>query len=126
MKENTRAFLNDLPANNVLLYGDRGTGKSSSIKALIPEYAAQGLRLVEISKTDFVQMPEIMAILSKYGRKFILILDDLSFERFEIEYKQLKSYMDGALEQKPSNVLIYATSNRRNIINETWEEQHLL
>ena len=123
LRENTQAFLNNLPANNILLYGDRGTGKSSSIKALVPEYATQGLRLVEISKSDFGQIPEIMGTLSQYGRKFILILDDLSFERFEIEYKQLKSYMDGTLEQKPSNVLIYATSNRRNIINETWEEQ---
>lgn len=123
LRENTQAFLKGLPANNVLLFGDRGTGKSSSIKALVPEYADQGLRLIEVSKTDFGQIPEIMAILSKYGRKFILILDDLSFERFEIEYKQLKSYMEGTLEQKPHNVLIYATSNRRNIINETWEEQ---
>lgn len=123
LKENTQDFLNGLPANNILLYGDRGTGKSSSIKALIPEFAAQGLKLVEISKDCFAQLPEIMSTLGKYGRKFILILDDLSFESFEVEYKQLKSYIDGALEQRPDNVLIYATSNRRNIINETWKEQ---
>lgn len=123
LKENTLGFLAGLPANNVLLYGDRGTGKSSSIKALIPEFADKGLKLVEISKDSFAQLPEIMATLGKYGRKFILILDDLSFECFEVEYKQLKSYIDGALEQRPDNVLIYATSNRRNIINETWKDQ---
>lgn len=123
LKENTQDFLAGLPANNVLLYGDRGTGKSSSIKALIPEFAVQGLKLVEISKDSFSQLPDIMATLGRYGRKFILILDDLSFECFEVEYKQLKSYIDGALEQRPDNVLIYATSNRRNIINESWKDQ---
>lgn len=123
LKENTQDFLAGLPANNVLLYGDRGTGKSSSIKALVPEFCGRGLKLVEISKDSFAQLPEIMATLGRYGRKFILILDDLSFECFEVEYKQLKSYIDGALEQRPENVLIYATSNRRNIINESWKDQ---
>lgn len=123
LQKNTENFLAGNPANNVLLYGERGTGKSSSIKALSKEYATQNLRLVEISRKEFNYLPEIMLELSNYGCKFILVLDDLSFEGNEVEYKQLKSYIDGALEEKPDNVLIYATSNRRNLINEKWSEQ---
>ncbi|WP_019879786.1 ATP-binding protein [Succinispira mobilis] len=123
LRSNTESFLAGNPANNVLLYGERGTGKSSSIKALTKEYAQQGLRLVEIGRKEFNYLPEIMLELSNYGCKFILVLDDLSFEGNEVEYKQLKSYIDGALEEKPENVLIYATSNRRNLINEKWSEQ---
>lgn len=123
LRANTESFLAGNPANNVLLYGERGTGKSSSIKALTKEYAQQGLRLVEIGRKEFNYLPEIMLELSNYGCKFILVLDDLSFEGNEVEYKQLKSYIDGALEEKPENVLIYATSNRRNLINEKWSEQ---
>ncbi len=120
--DNTKAFLQNLPANNVLLYGERGTGKSSSIKALINMFFDDGLRLVEISRTQFGQLPTIMSILKNCGKKFILCLDDLSFEEFEVEYKQLKSTIDGGLEVKPDNVLIYATSNRRNIIKEVWAD----
>ena len=123
LRSHTESFLAGNPANNVLLYGERGTGKSSSIKALTKEYAQQGLRLVEIGRKEFNYLPEIMLELSNYGCKFILVLDDLSFEGNEVEYKQLKSYIDGALEEKPENVLIYATSNRRNLINEKWSEQ---
>lgn len=123
LRSNTESFLAGNPANNVLLYGERGTGKSSSIKALTKEYAQKGLRLVEIGRKEFNYLPEIMLELSNYGCKFILVLDDLSFEGNEVEYKQLKSYIDGALEEKPENVLIYATSNRRNLINEKWSEQ---
>lgn len=123
LRTNTESFIAGNPANNVLLYGERGTGKSSSIKALTKEYAQKGLRLVEIGRKEFNYLPEIMLELSNYGCKFILVLDDLSFEGNEVEYKQLKSYIDGALEEKPENVLIYATSNRRNLINEKWSEQ---
>jgi predicted AAA+ superfamily ATPase len=119
---NTESFLQDLPANNVLLYGERGTGKSSSIKALINKFFARGLRLVEVARPQFIHLPKIMGHLKNWGKKFILYLDDLSFEEFEVEYKQLKSTIDGGIEVKPDNVLIYATSNRRNIIKEVWAD----
>ena len=119
---NTEAFLHGLPANNVLLYGERGTGKSSSIKALVNQFFDDGLRLVEVSRQQFLQLPAVLSNLKNWGKKFILYLDDLSFEEFEVEYKQLKSVIDGGLEVKPDNVLIYATSNRRNIIKEVWAD----
>ncbi len=119
---NTEAFLQNLPANNVLLYGERGTGKSSSIKALVNKFFDEGLRLVEVSRSQFGQLPAIMGQLKNWGKKFILYLDDLSFEEFEVEYKQLKSVIDGGIEVKPDNVLIYATSNRRNIVKEVWAD----
>ena len=119
---NTEAFLHGLPANNVLLYGERGTGKSSSIKALVNQFFNEGLRLVEVSRQQFLQLPAVLGNLKNWGKKFILYLDDLSFEEFEVEYKQLKSVIDGGLEVKPDNVLIYATSNRRNIIKEVWAD----
>ncbi|SDE52945.1 ATP-binding protein [Sporomusa acidovorans] len=120
---NTEAFIQGKPANNVLLVGARGTGKSSSVKAIVNAYYDQGLRLMEIAKTDFKHIPEIMAALREYGKKFILFMDDLSFEEFEAEYKILKSLIDGGMAVCPDNVLIYATSNRRNLIKETWEER---
>lgn len=126
--ENTNFFLSDFPANNVLLYGERGTGKSSSIKALLNYFQGTKLRLVEVNRNNFHTLPKLINMLSKWQRKFIIVLDDLSFESFEVEYKYLKSVLEGGLEIRPKNVLIYATSNRRNIINEEWqpgiEEMH--
>lgn len=125
LMRNTQAFLLDQPANNVLLFGERGTGKSSAIKAIGNEFFHQGLRLIEIKRHDFVQLADLMQELSRWGKKFIIVLDDLSFEEFEVEYKQLKSILDGGLEVKPNNVLFYATSNRRNIIKEIWTDQNM-
>lgn len=119
--ENTNFFLADLPANNVLLYGERGTGKSSSIKALLNYFQGTKLRLIEVNRNNFHTLPKLINMLSKWQRKFIIVLDDLSFESFEVEYKYLKSVLEGGLEIRPKNVLIYATSNRRNIINEEWQ-----
>jgi len=120
---NTEAFINGKPANNVLLVGARGTGKSSSVKAVANRYFDQGLRLIEIAKADFKHIPEIMSILRQWGKSFIIFIDDLSFEESEVEYKILKSLIDGGVESRPGNVLIYATSNRRNLIKETWDER---
>ncbi|QDR80020.1 ATP-binding protein [Sporomusa termitida] len=120
---NTEAFMSGKPANNVLLVGARGTGKSSSVKAVVNRYADQGLRIIEIAKADFKQIPEIMKILRQWGQKFIVFIDDLSFEEYEAEYKILKSLIDGGVEVRPDNVLIYATSNRRNLIKETWDDR---
>ena len=120
---NTEAFISSKPANNVLLVGARGTGKSSSVKAIANRYFDKGIRLIEISKTDFKHIPEIMTALRQWGKKFILFIDDLSFEEFEAEYKILKSLIDGGIEVRPDNVLIYATSNRRNLIKETWDDR---
>lgn len=123
MLENTEAFLAGKPANNVLLVGARGTGKSTSVKALANQYYEQGLRLVEVSKKDLEYLPSIMNALRSWGKKFIVFLDDLSFEEFEIGYKNLKSVMDGGLEAQPDNVLIYATSNRRHLVREGWNDR---
>lgn len=123
--KNTEAFLHDKPANNILLFGDRGTGKSSSIKAVGNYFYAKGLRMVQVRRDHFVQLPLVMSELSKWGKKFIIVLDDLSFEEFEVEYKVLKSILDGGLEVKPFNVLFYASSNRRNIIKEVWQDQNM-
>ncbi|MDP4145653.1 MAG: ATP-binding protein [Bacillota bacterium] len=120
---NTEAFIKGHQANNVLLVGARGTGKSSSIKALINRYHSEGLRLLEITKTQLLSLPEILDELKQRGKKFILFIDDLSFEEGEIEYKQMKSILDGGIEQTPDNVLIYATSNRRHLIKETWADR---
>jgi predicted AAA+ superfamily ATPase len=121
--ENTEAFIAGRPANNVLLVGARGTGKSTSVKALANRYYGQGLRLVEVSKKDLECLPAIMNALRPWGKKFIVFLDDLSFEEFEVGYKNLKSVMDGGLEAKPDNVLIYATSNRRHLVREVWNDR---
>ncbi|MDE5549517.1 MAG: ATP-binding protein [Clostridia bacterium] len=120
--ENTKAFLDGKPANNVLLYGDMGTGKSSTIKALINEYYEDGLRVIEVYKHQFSFISDIISRLSSRNYKFILYLDDLSFDDFEVEYKYFKAIIDGGLEVKPANVLIYATSNRRHIIKENYSD----
>ncbi len=120
--ENTEAFMNGKPANNCLLFGDAGTGKSSSVKALINEYYDEGLRMIELYKHEMKSLSKVISILRNRNYKFIIYMDDLSFEDFEVEYKYLKAVIEGGLEKKADNVLIYATSNRRNIIKETWKD----
>lgn len=121
---NTLAFLSGRPANNVLLVGARGTGKSTSVKALANEFFSQGLRLVQITKLQLAELPRIMRTLRKFATKrFIVYLDDLSFEDSEPEYKTLKSGIEGGVETRPDNVLLYATSNRRHLIKENWHDR---
>lgn len=124
LRENTEAFVAGRPANNVLLFGDSGTGKSSSIKALINAYYDQGLRLIEIYKHQFQALSEVIAQIKSRNYRFIIYMDDLSFEEFETEYKYLKAIIEGGLEVRPDNILIYATSNRRHLINETWKDRN--
>jgi len=124
LRANTEAFLSCKKANNVLLYGDSGTGKSSSIKALLNEYYKDGLRMVEVYKHQFIFLPQIINELQNRHYKFIIFMDDLSFEDFEVEYKYLKAIIEGGLEKKPDNILIYATSNRRHLIKETWNDRN--
>lgn len=119
---NTIDFLNGKKANNVLLYGDSGTGKSSSIKALINKFYDDGLRMIEVYKHQFIELPSIISKLKDRNYKFIIYMDDLSFEDFEVEYKYLKAVIEGGLENNPDNVLIYATSNRRHLIKETFKD----
>ena len=121
--DNTLAFLRGQHANNVLLYGDAGTGKSTSIQAIANEHAADGLRLIELYKHQFSLIPEILNQIKNRNYRFILLLDDLSFEENEVEYKHLKAVMEGGAEAAPENVLIYATSNRRHLIKETWKDR---
>lgn len=121
--DNTEAFIKGLPCNNVLLCGDAGTGKSTSIKALLNEYYDQGLRMIEIYKHQFQDLSNIIAQVKNRNYRFIIYMDDLSFEEFEIEYKYLKAVIEGGMETKPDNVLIYATSNRRHLIKETWNDR---
>ncbi len=123
LRNNTEAFLAGKKANNVLLYGDSGTGKSSSIKALLNEYYKDGLRMIEVYKHQFIDLPKIIQQLQSRNYKFVLFMDDLSFEEFEVEYKYLKAVIEGGLEKKPDNILIYATSNRRHIVKQTWSER---
>ena len=119
---NTRQFVNGKPANNVLLTGARGTGKSSLIKACLHEYAGQGLRLIEVDKADLVDLPDIVDVVSDRPEKFIVFCDDLSFEDGEPGYKALKSILDGSVAATTPNVLIYATSNRRHLLPEYMKE----
>lgn len=120
--QNTLQFLKGLPANNILLYGDRGTGKSSSIKALNNQFGGEGLRIIEVSKEDLSDFAIITQILQQRGLKFILYVDDLSFEAGD-QYKHLKAVLEGGLEVRPANVLLYATSNRRHLIKETFADR---
>lgn len=122
--ENTRFFIDGFKANNVLLYGDKGTGKSSSVKALLSKFASNKLKMIELSRENFAELNIIMDTVRDRGFKFIIFIDDLSFEEFETGYKYLKSIIEGGLEKQPDNILIYVTSNRRNIIRETWENQN--
>lgn len=121
--ENTRQFLFGYPANNLLLYGDRGTGKSSTVKALLNEYWSQGLRLVEVPKKQLPDYQSIVQELRHNKHRFILFVDDLSFEENETEFKDLKALLEGGIEDRPGNVLIYATSNRRHLIKETFADR---
>lgn len=121
--ENTQAFVEGKAANNVLLFGDSGTGKSTSIKAIVNEFYPQGLRMIEIYKHQFKDLSTVIAQIKNRNYKFIIYMDDLSFEEFEIEYKFLKAVIEGGVETKPDNVLIYATSNRRHLIKETWKDR---
>lgn len=121
--KNTEAFLNGYIANNILLVGARGTGKSSCVKALANKYFENGLRLIEITKEQILILPEILSSLKKRGRRFIIFIDDLSFDEQEIQYKYMKSLLEGGSEYKPENVLFYATSNRRHLIQEKWSDR---
>ncbi|NLM62068.1 MAG: ATP-binding protein [Clostridiales bacterium] len=120
---NTEAFLAGRKANNVLLYGDAGTGKSTSIKALLNQFYDQGLRMIEVYKHHFRYLSKIIDTIKNRNYRFIIFMDDLSFEEFETDYKYLKAVIEGGLETRPENVLIYATSNRRHIIRETWGDR---
>ena len=120
---NTEAFVEGRGANNVLLFGDAGTGKSTSIKAILNQYYSRGLRMIEVYKHQFKDLSKVIAEIKNRNYRFIIYMDDLSFEEFEIEYKYLKAVIEGGLETKPENVLIYATSNRRHLIRETWSDR---
>ncbi len=121
--ENTEAFVAGRKANNCLLYGDAGTGKSSSIKGIANEYYEKGLRIIEVYKHQFQDLNEVISQIKNRNYRFIIYMDDLSFEDFEIEYKYLKAVIEGGLEKKPENVLIYATSNRRHLVREKFSDK---
>lgn len=121
--ENTESFMAGKKANNLLLYGDSGTGKSTCIKAILNEYHDRGLRIIEIYKHQFKDLSAVISRIKNRNYRFIIYMDDLSFEDFEIEYKYLKAVIEGGMEITPDNVLIYATSNRRHLIRETWTDR---
>lgn len=122
IRRNTEQFVRQLPANNVLLTGARGTGKSSLVRACLNEYAPQGLRLIEVDKSDLVDLPDIVDVVADRPERFIVFCDDLSFEDGEPGYKALKSILDGSVSAASPNVLIYATSNRRHLLPEYMKE----
>lgn len=122
IQRNTEHFVQGLPANNVLLTGARGTGKSSLIKACLNAYAGQGLRLIEVDKADLIDLPDIVELVAEQPEKFVVFCDDLSFEEGEAGYKALKSILDGSVSAASANVLIYATSNRRHLLPETMKD----
>lgn len=124
LKRNTENFLLGKPANNVLLFGESGTGKSTSIKAVLHEYAPQGLRMIELYKHQIRDLSALASSLRYSACHFIIYMDDLSFEEYEVEYKYLKAMIEGGLDTRPENVLIYATSNRRHLVREQWSDRN--
>ena len=124
LRDNTEAFLKGFPANNALLIGARGTGKSTCVKALANEYFDKGLRVVELPKDKLAELPDVLALLGARGKNFILYIDDLSFDESESQYKYLKSILEGGVVTRPKNVLFYATSNRRHIVQEKWSDKN--
>ena len=124
--ENTEAFIEGREANNVLLFGDAGTGKSSSVKAVLNEYYSRGLRIIEVYKHQFRALSDVLEQIKDRNYKFIIYMDDLSFEDYELEYKYLKAILEGGLGKRPDNVLIYATSNRRHLIREKFSDKREL
>ncbi len=122
--DNTEAFVSGKKANNALLFGDSGTGKSTSIKAIVNQYYDDGLRMIEIYKHQFKYLSAVISEIKNRNYKFIIYMDDLSFEEFEIEYKYLKAVIEGGVETRPDNILIYATSNRRHLIKESWNDRN--
>ncbi len=123
LRDNTEAFVQGRSCNNMLLYGDAGTGKSTSVKAILNEYYDQGLRMIEIYKHQFGQLSSVIARVKNRNYRFMIFIDDLSFEEHEVEYKFLKAVIEGGVETRPSNVLIVATSNRRHLVKETWKDK---
>ena len=124
LRGNTEAFVSGRSCNNLLLYGDAGTGKSTSVKAILNEYCDRGLRMIEIYKHQFGLLSEVIARVKNRNYRFMIFIDDLSFEEHEVEYKFLKAVIEGGVETKPDNVLICATSNRRHLIQETWKDRN--
>ena len=122
--DNTEAFINGRPCNNCLLFGEAGTGKSSSIKAILNKYYDKGLRIIEVYKHQFKDLNDVISQIKNRNYRFIIYMDDLSFEEFEVEYKYLKAVIEGGLERKPENVLIYATSNRRHLVKESFNDRN--
>ena len=123
LRANTEAFVQGRGCNNTLLYGDAGTGKSTSVKAILNEYADQGLRMIEIYKHQFGLLSKVIAQVKNRNYRFMIFIDDLSFEEHEVEYKFLKAVIEGGVETRPNNVMIVATSNRRHLIQETWKDR---
>jgi predicted AAA+ superfamily ATPase len=123
LRRNTERLLAGLPSHHALLYGLPGTGKSSTVKAILNEYAGMGLRLIELAKEDLGELPAVLEVLRGRGPHFILFVDDLSFEEHEVEYKALKALLEGSVEEPPGNVRLYATSNRRNLIRERFSDR---
>lgn len=120
---NMEQFLQGLPANNLLLYGNRGTGKSSTVKALLHRFGDRGLRLVEVSRLDLAAVGAVMRHLAGRSRRYLLFIDDLSFEDFEAAFKSFKAVLEGSVEQRPGNVLVVATTNRRRLVRERWTDR---
>jgi predicted AAA+ superfamily ATPase len=119
---NTEQFVRGLPANHVLLFGERGTGKSSAVRGLLARFASQGLRIVEVHKNDLLELPDVLAVLRASPQRFLLFCDDLSFDEGEAQYRELKAALEGSLAAPPPNVRIVATSNRRHLLPERMEE----